>query len=99
MTRENVLDLFGITDLKDLPDAVKELLEGDRDKRDSTYRELIRMNRNEMGRDWFQPLYEEELAERKQKKQDFTPYELGVLCSMLTGRSGTVHEPTAGRIT
>lgn len=96
MTRENVLDLFGITDLKDLPDAVKELLEGDRDKRDSTYRELIRMNRNEMGCDWFQPLYEEELAERKQKKQDFTPYELGVLCSMLTGRSGTVHEPTAG---
>ena len=96
MTKEDVFGLFGITDLKDLPMAVTRVLEGDRDERDSLYRELIRLNQNDMGRDWFQPLYEEELAERKQKKQDFTPNELGVLCSMLTGQTGTVHEPTAG---
>lgn len=96
MTRENVFDLFGISDLKDLPAAVKDLLEGDRARRDSVYRELLLLNGHDMGHDWFQPLYEEELAERRQKKQDFTPYELGVLCSGLTARNGSVHEPTAG---
>lgn len=96
MTRENLFDLFNINDLKDLPMAVTALLEGDRARRDSIYRELIQLNNYDMGHDWFQPLYEEELAERKQKKQDFTPYELGVLCSKLTNQTGTVHEPTAG---
>lgn len=96
MTRENVFELFNINDLKDLPMAVTSLLEGCQTYRDSIYRELIQLNEYDMGHDWFQPLYEEELSERKQKKQDFTPYELGVLCSKLTNQTGTVHEPTAG---
>lgn len=96
MTRDDVFRIFSISDLKDLPIAITSLLEGDRTNRDSIYRELIRINNYDMGHDWFQPLYEEELAERKQKKQDFTPYELGVLCSKLTNQTGTVHEPTAG---
>jgi len=96
MTRENVFELFNINDLKDLPMSVMSLLEGDQTYRDSIYRELIRLNEYDMGHDWFQKLYEEELSERKQKKQDFTPYELGVLCSKLTTQMGTVHEPTAG---
>lgn len=96
MTRDDVFRIFSISDLKDLPIAITSLLEGDRTNRDSIYRELIQINNYDMGHDWFQPLYEEELAERKQKKQDFTPYELGVLCSKLTNQTGTVHEPTAG---
>lgn len=96
MTRDDALRIFSISDLKDLPIAITSLLEGDRTNRDSIYRELIRINNYDMGHDWFQPLYEEELAERKQKKQDFTPYELSVLCSKLTNQTGTVHEPTAG---
>lgn len=96
MTRENVFELFNINDLKDLPMSVTSLLEGDQTYRDSIYRELIRLNEYDMGHDWFQKLYEEELSERKHKKQDFTPYELGVLCSQLTVQKGTIHEPTAG---
>ena len=37
-----------------------------------------------------------ELSERKQKKQDFTPNSLGILCSKLTSQAGSIHEPTAG---
>lgn len=85
-----------IEDLKDLPIAVMTLIEGDRDKRDKVYKKLISLNDYDLSHDWFQPLYESELSERKQKKQDFTPYELGVLCSSLTNQEGTLHEPTAG---
>lgn len=88
--------MFQIEDLKDLPIAVMTLIEGDRDKRDKVYKKLISLNDYDLSHDWFQPLYESELSERKQKKQDFTPYELGVLCSSLTNQEGTLHEPTAG---
>lgn len=96
MTTNELCGLFHIEDLKDLPQAVTALLDGDREKRDGIYRQMIVMNGYDLSYDWFQPLYEAELSERKQKKQDFTPRELGVLCSELTGQRGTVHEPTAG---
>lgn len=96
MSKDELFSIFGIDDLRDLPGAVTALLEGDRARRDEVYRRLIELNGHDMSRDWFQPLYESELSERRQKKQDFTPYELGILCSELTERRGTLHEPTAG---
>ena len=96
MNKEELFGVFGIRDMNDLPQAVSELLAGDIAERDRTYRELLRINGHDLSRDWFQHLYEQELAERRQQKQDFTPPELGTLCSRLTGRHGTLHEPTAG---
>lgn len=96
MTIDDVLELFHIEDLKDLPQSVMFLLEGDQERRDEVYRKLIAMNNYDLSYDWFQPIYEAELSERKQKKQDFTPRELGILCSELTGQQGTLNEPTAG---
>lgn len=96
MTQNELLQLFKIEDLKDLPQAVMRLLEGERGERDKIYRELIQLNNYDFSYDWFQPLYEEELAQRKKSKQDFTPRELGVICSQLTAQKGTIHEPTAG---
>lgn len=96
MKIEDLFSVFKIEDLKDLPVAVMTLIEGDREKRDEIYKELIKLNDYDLSHDWFQQLYESELSERKQKKQDFTPYELGVLCSELTHQQGTLHEPTAG---
>lgn len=96
MTTSELYELFRIEDLKDLPQAVMALLEGDLERRDGIYRQMIAMNAYDLSYDWFQPLYEAELSERKQKKQDFTPRELGVICSELTAQRGSVHEPTAG---
>lgn len=96
MKIKDLFSVFKIEDMKDLPVAVMTLIEGDRGKRDEIYKELIRLNDYDLSHDWFQQLYESELSERKQKKQDFTPYELGVLCSELTHQEGTLHEPTAG---
>lgn len=96
MKKEELFSLFNIEDLKDLPSAVMSLLDGNIDARDEVYKELIRKNNGDMSYDWFQEIYETELSERKQKKQDFTPHVLGVLCSELTSQSGSIHEPTAG---
>lgn len=76
-----LFSLFGIEDLRDLPNAVMSLLQGDIEVRNEVYKELIRNNNMDMSYDWFQEIYENELSERKQKKQDFTPNSLGVLCS------------------
>lgn len=96
MNKDDLFTCFKIDDLRDLPDAVLNLLEGDLDTRNKVYAELIQLNNYDMSFDWFQGLYENELSERKQKKQDFTPNSIGVLCSELTGQLGSIHEPTAG---
>ena len=96
MTKEECLKFFDIKDLMYLPDAVWTLLNSPTKERDEKYKELIELNNYDMGTEWFQPIYEAELSERKQKKQDFTPKELSKLCSKLTLQIGSVHEPTAG---
>ena len=96
MTKEECLKFFDIKDLMYLPDAVWKLLNSPTKERNEKYKELIELNNYDMGTEWFQPIYEAELSERKQKKQDFTPKELSKLCSKLTLQRGFVHEPTAG---
>ncbi|MCE8977182.1 hypothetical protein K0F45_08645 [Bacteroides ovatus] len=96
MISQDVIRIFDLEDINDLPSAIMHLLEGDLERRDEVYRKLIRLNGNDMSFDWFQAIYESELSERKQKKQDFTPNSLGILCSELTGQAGSIHEPTAG---
>lgn len=47
---------------------------GDREQRDAIYKELLSVNHHDMSFDWFRQLYEEEFAQRKKQKQDFTPF-------------------------
>ncbi len=96
MTRNEILNMFSIEDIKDLPDAVMSVLMGDLKTRNNIYRKLIILNNFDMSFDWFQSIYEEDMSERKNKKQDFTPNSVGILCSKLTCQSGSLHEPTAG---
>lgn len=96
MNKDDLFKVFLINDLMDLPNAVTKILDMDLEDRNKIYRELIRLNDNDLSYDWFQEVYESDLSERKQKKQDFTPNSLGVLCSLLTSQTGSIHEPTAG---
>lgn len=96
MKKEELLELFNIDDITKLPDSIMKVLMGKKEQRDIIYRRLIEINGYDMSKDWFQDLYEAEFAERKQKKQDFTPQELSALCARIVGQEGTVHEPTAG---
>ena len=97
MTQEQIFEFFNIQDMIDLPDAAWALLSLPKDERDCRYKELIRVNHYDMSKEWFKEAYEEELAQRKKNKQDFTPYEVSVVASRLTGnKEGVIHEPTAG---
>lgn len=96
MKKNELFNLIGIEDIKDMPDRIMEIITGNIEYRNYIYSELLKMNNYDMSYDWFQELYENELSERKQKKQDFTPNALGVICSELTSQTGSIHEPTAG---
>nr|DAL35617.1 MAG TPA_asm: type I restriction-modification system methyltransferase [Caudoviricetes sp.] len=96
MKKQELFNLIGIDDISKLSDRIMEIIMGDTEYRDYIYTELIKINNYDMSYDWFQEIYENELSERKQKKQDFTPRELSIICSDLTSQSGTIHEPTAG---
>lgn len=98
MDEKQLLDLFGISDIMDLPQAVNRLLFGDIDRRNEVYHQLMELNGYDMSYDWFQQIYEREMAQRKKNKQDFTPREVTDIVSQiaLTGDHGTIHEPTAG---
>ncbi len=97
MTYKECCEVFEITDITFLPSAIMTLITGDTNKRDETYRKLLAINDYDMGRDWFQEIFESELSEGKRKGQHFTPPEIYSLISQLAGtRTGVTHEPTAG---
>ena len=96
MKKSDLLSLMEIEDISDLPNKLMFVIFGDIDRRNFIYKELLKLNNYDMSYDWFQNIYEEELSQRKQKKQDFTPRELSILCSEITAGEGAIHEPTAG---
>ena len=97
MTIAQIYDFFKIDDLIDLPKSVWGVLSLPLELRNDTYLRLLEINGYDLSHEWFREAYEEELAQRKKGKQDFTPNEVGSLASMLTGNpKGMVHEPTAG---
>lgn len=87
--------LLNIEDLHELPNAIEKILFSE--KKEEFFFKLLDMHDWDLSYDWFQNIYEEELAQRNQNKQDFTPNSIGVLLSNLTGIiKGKIYEPTAG---
>lgn len=99
MTKEFLLTTLGINDTRLIPEALMEVLFGDPANRHKFYRAMLEANDFAMDREWFQPIYEAELSERGQKKQDFTPAAASQLAAMITdngARRQGILEPAAG---
>jgi hypothetical protein len=97
MNKEDCFRIFHVEDIMDLPQSVMNVVMGDREQRDAIYKELLSVNHHDMSFDWFRQLYEEEFAQRKKQKQDFTPLEVSEIVAMLALPTvGSIHEPTAG---
>lgn len=96
MKAAEIKTVFKIDDLRDLPDAINDLLS--LSDRNNIYDDLINLNNGDLSKDWFQEVYEEELAQRNQNKQDFTPASVSRLCGLLTATADPIIllEPTAG---
>lgn len=97
MNKDDCCRIFNVEDIINLPQAAMNIVMGDRERRDVVYRELLSVNRYDMSFDWFRQLYEEEFAQRKKQKQDFTPVEVSeIVAKIALPTVGTIHEPTAG---
>ncbi|MBR3653216.1 MAG: N-6 DNA methylase [Bacteroidales bacterium] len=92
---ERICSLLAVEEPYAVPARLMEVVMGP--DRDVTYRAFLDVWADDIGRDWFHEFYEEENAERKKNKQDFTPDCLSRLASELVGYGdGVVYEPSAG---
>jgi Type I restriction-modification system methyltransferase subunit len=82
-TTEQFNQILGIDDSYKAPDALMKVML-DKEKREQLFREFLKLERD-TSYDWFQSYYEAEQAQRKDKKQDFTPMSVATLLSKLTG--------------
>lgn len=90
--------IFGIEDSYQAPEKIMKILY-DKDKREKLFRELLEANDYNVDFDWFYEYFQEEHADRKNKKQDFTPKSVAELLTRLSDtkeNEGLYYECCAG---
>lgn len=90
-------DILGITESYRAPDALMAIL-FDRPRREVVFKQLLELFRYEMDKEWFYEYFQDEHADRKLKKQDFTPQSISNLLAEIVhdDKSGMRYEPCAG---
>lgn len=78
---KTVNDLLGIDDAFKAPDRLMELLLK-KEEREELFRNFLKIDTN-LEYDWFHEYFETEQAERKSKKQDFTPDSVAKLANSI----------------
>lgn len=92
---EVICGLLGVDEPYQVPGRLMEVVTGN--ERDAVYDGFLTAFGYDVSYDWFHEFYEDENAERKKNKQDFTPACLGKLVSELVGYgNGITYEPSAG---
>lgn len=96
---KSINQVLGITDSYKAPDRIMEIL-FNREERKKTFLQLLELFRYKLDYDWFHEYFQEEHAERKTNKQDFTPMSVASILSQLTGDTestdGMTYEVAAG---
>lgn len=93
---ETVNEILKIDDSYKAPDKLMQAMLN-KESREAMFRKFLEIERD-LSYDWFQSYYEQEHAERKGKKQDFTPMAVSDLLSKLVQDSDphTFTDDTAG---
>lgn len=92
---KTVNDILEIDDAFKAPTKMMELML-DPKKREETFNKFLEIE-TDMSYEWFQEYFGDEQAERKSKKQDFTPSSISNLVAQLVGKGkSTYYEPAAG---
>lgn len=92
---KTVNKLLGIDDAFKAPTKMMELML-DSKKREETFKKFLKIE-TDMSYEWFNEYFSDEQAERKTKKQDFTPTSVSNLVAQLVGKDkSTYYEPAAG---
>lgn len=91
-------ELLDIDDSYKAPDALWAILR-DKTRREELFRETLELHSYEVDYDWFHEYFQDEHADRANKKQDFTPNSVSKLLTELVGPTppgGTYYEPAVG---
>ena len=88
---DRAMELFGVNDPFQLGNALYEASEDE-----SKLSKFAEMVDGDLTQDWLQKIYQYYLADRKDKKQDYTPASLAYFMGMLAGDSGEVVDMCAG---
>lgn len=98
---ETVNSILGIDDAYKAPDKIMELI-SDKESREMLFEKFLNVS-SDLSFDWFHQYFEDEQAQRKKMKQDFTPDSVARLLSRVVnvgkknnGGTRTYFEPTAG---
>lgn len=98
-SKVNYNKIFSVTESYQLPERIMTLL-FNKEEREKIFMELLRANDMNVDFDWFYEYFQDEHAERKSKKQDFTPKCVANLLSQLVscgeGNDGNYYECCAG---
>lgn len=88
--------ILGITESYKAPEVIMNILYN-KEKREKMFLEFLKSFNHDISYDWFHKYFEDEHADRKKKKQDFTPNAVSDILARLVGtRKGTTYELAAG---
>lgn len=89
--KSKVLEIFEIAEVKDLGSELMKNLDNYEKMR--AFEEVVN---GDLSKDWLQKIYQYHEADRKEKKQDYTPVSLGKLLARLSGNGDVVIDLCAG---
>lgn len=90
--------LLDITESYQAPEKMMQII-SDPKTAEKSYKEFLSEFDYDLSYEWFHKYFQEEHADRKNKKQDFTPRSLSKLMGEMLGaekQSGVIYEPAAG---
>ena len=92
---KKINQLLGIKDGYQAPARMMEIITSD--ERETYFKQFLEAFDYNVNYDWFHEYFQEEHAERKTKKQDFTPKSISRLMNHIVGNhQGSYYEPAAG---
>lgn len=94
---EQINEILEIKDSYQAPEVLLNILYSGKEKREDVFMKFLQLWGNDVSRDRFHEYFEQEHADRKVKKQDYTPTSIAKLLSLLTGNDGhTIYDPCSG---
>lgn len=94
LTNQIINEILDIDESYKAPQKMLDLLL-EETKRESLFEKFLAYE-TDLSYEWFQNYFESEHADRKVKKQDFTPDSISKLGAMIIGQSDSYFEATAG---
>ena len=93
---KKINDILKITESYKAPDRLMEIL-FDEEEKEKVFGDFLELFNYNVDFDWFHEYFQEEHADRKKKKQDFTPRSVANVLARLVGNdSGNYYEVAAG---